>query len=174
MNPLPGTYGCVHTGGWEAQLIRIGTHSHYNHVFLVVDNSGGIIEAAPGGARHNNITAYGTDNIIYSRDQLTPDQQKRAVAKAETLIGTPYGWTDIARLSLHALGINWHWLIAAADNERAMICSQLVATCGEAAGLDWNCGREAPAAVTPADLANRILTTPAAASKNAPTPRPAT
>jgi uncharacterized protein YycO len=162
MTPQPGTYACIRTGGFYGWLIRIGTRSKYNHVVLITDTHGSIIEGAPGGARRSNLTAYGTDTILYAPDTLTPEQQQRAIAKAETLIGTPYGWLDIARLSLHALGINWHWLIRAADNEKAMICSQLVATCGEAAGLDWNCGRESPAAVTPADLANRATPIPAA------------
>ncbi len=170
--PTIGTYGCVHTGGWEATAIRIGTRSHYNHVFLVVDDQGGIIEADPGGARRSNINAYGTDNILYSRDVLTPTQQTKLVTKAETLLGTQYGWLDIARLSLRSLGIQWEWLTRAADNEKTLICSQLVALCGQAAGLDWNCGREAPAAVTPADLANRITAVPA--PQATPQPGPAT
>jgi len=170
LQPTPGTYACVRTGGFYNRLIRIGTRSKYNHAFLVVDTNGGIIEADPGGARRNNITEYSGDPIIYSNDILTPQQVAQAVAKAETLIGTPYGWTDIARLSLRSLGIQWNWLTQAADNERAMICSQLVAICGNAAGLDWNCGRTTPAAVTPADLANRITATPATPT----TLRPAT
>ena len=155
--PKPGTYACVRTGGFYAWLIRVGTRSPYNHAFLVVDDTGGIIEADPGGARRSNISAYGTDAMVFDANEpVTDDQRAKIIAKAETLLGTPYGWTDIARLALSCLGVKWKWLTAAADNERAMICSQLVAACGEAAGLDWNCGREAPAAVTPGDLAARV------------------
>ena len=155
--PVPGSYGCVKTHGFYPWLIRVGTRSEYDHAFLVVDEHGGIIEAEPGGARRSNLAEYaGYDLIFNTEDTPTDDQRHQIIAKAETLIGTPYGWTDIARLALHSLGWDWHWLIAAADNERAMICSQLVAICGAAGGLDWGCGRESPAAVTPADLAARI------------------
>lgn len=156
MPPTTGQYGCVRTGGFYAALIRLGTRSKYNHVFLVVDDHGGIIESDPGGARRSSIDAYSGHAILYSPDTLTNTQKDQLVAKATTLLGTPYGWLDIARLSLRTLGLQWPWLTRAADNEKAMICSQLVATCGQAAGLDWNCEREAPAAVTPADLARRI------------------
>lgn len=156
MTPTTGQYGCVRTHGLNAWLIRVGTRSKYNHVFLVVDDQGSIIEADPGGARRSTINAYAGDAVLYSTDQLTAAQKDRVVAKATVLLGTGYGWLDIARLSLRSLGLQWAWLTRAADNEKTMICSQLVAACGEAAGLDWDCGREAPAAVTPADLARRI------------------
>lgn len=151
----PGTYACVRTGGFYAWLIRTGTRSHYNHAFIITDFNGGIIEADPGGARRSNISAYGTDDIVFCTDKPTEKQVAQILTKAETLLGTPYGWTDIARLALRCLGLQWGWLTRAADNERAMICSQLVAACGDSAGLDWNCGREAAAAVTPGDLATR-------------------
>lgn len=154
--PAPGSYGVVATHGFYPWLIRIGTHSRYNHAFLVVDDQGGIIEADPGGARRSTITAYAGNPILYSNDPMTLSQRNAAITKATVLLGTGYGWLDITRLSLRSLGLQWNWLTTAADNEKAMICSQLVAACGQAAGLDWNCGRENPAAVTPGDLANRI------------------
>jgi hypothetical protein len=157
--PKPGTYACVRTGGFYARLIRWGTRSTFNHAFIVVDDQGGIIEADPGGARRNNISAYGTDTMVFDvNEPVTDDERARIIAKAETLLGTPYGWTDIARLALRCTGLRWGWLTAAADKERAMICSQLVAICGDSAGLDWNCGRGNPAAVTPGDLARRLVT----------------
>lgn len=155
--PKPGTYACVRTGGFYAWLIRVGTRSKYNHAFLVVDEYGGIIEADPGGARRAMLADYRADAIVFDvNEPITDEQRARVVAKATTLLGTPYGWTDIARLALRCAGVKWRWLTAAADNERAMICSQLVAACGEAAGLDWDCGRDNPAAVTPGDLASRL------------------
>ena len=159
-SPKPGTYACVRTGGFYAWLIRVGTRSRYNHAFLVVDDHGGIIEAAPRGARRAMLADYRADSLLFDvNEQITDAQRARVAAKAETLLGTPYGWTDIVRLALRCAGVKWGWLTAAADKERAMICSQLVAICGDAAGLDWNCGREAPAAVTPGDLASRVTPT---------------
>jgi uncharacterized protein YycO len=156
MNPPPGTYGVVRTGGFYAWLIRVGTRSKFNHAFITYAD-GQIIEADPGGARWAQLSDYDGHHIMFDlSDDMTDAQRQRVIDKAITLLGTPYGWTDIARLALRCAGVQWGWLTRAADNERAMICSQLVATCGEAADVDWNCDREAPAAVTPGDLAERL------------------
>lgn len=143
-------YECVRTSGFYAWLIRTGTRSPYNHAYLVFQNQ--IFEADPGGARWRNLDEYGTDQVIRG-PELDGPQTAAALRKAHALEGTPYGWLDIARLALRTLGLQWGWLTRAADEERAMICSQLVAALGEAAGVDWLCGRETTAAVTPADLA---------------------
>lgn len=154
--PAPGSYGCVRTGGFYAWLIRVGTRSRFNHAFVVMQD-GAIIEANPGGARWARLDDYGTDCKVFdSADTLTDVQRQKVMTKAVALLGTPYGWTDIVRLSLRCMGVQWSWLTRRADDERAMICSQLVAACGDAAAADWLCGREAPAAVTPGDLAHRI------------------
>jgi uncharacterized protein YycO len=151
---VPGSYGCVRTGGWQAWLIRVGTRSKFNHAFVVMTSDGHIIEADPGGARWARISDYGNDCKVFdTAEELTEEQRTKICFKAELLLGTPYGWLDIARLALRCLGLRWRWLTRRADEERAMICSQLVAACGAAAGVDWLCGREAPAAVTPGDLA---------------------
>lgn len=155
MTPTPGSYGCVRTGGFYAWLIRFGTRSKFNHAFVVM-RDGKIIEADPGGARWARIDNYGNDSKVYDTgDVLTEAQREQIMDKAVALLGTPYGWTDIVRLSLRCLGVNWSWLTKRADEERAMICSQLVAACGDAAGADWDCGRSCPAEVTPGDLAKR-------------------
>lgn len=158
MKPQPGSYGCVRTGGFYGWLIRVGTRSTFNHAFIVMDEDR-IIEGAPGGARWAHLSDYGTDSMVFDTGDALSDQQRSVIMrKAVTLLDTPYGWTDIVRLSLRCLGVQWQWLTRAADNERAMVCSQLVAACGEAAGVDWNCDRECAAAVTPGDLANRAMT----------------
>lgn len=156
MTPPPGSYGCVRTGGFYAWLIRVGTRSHFNHAFVVMED-GRIIEADPGGARWARLSDYGTDSMVFNTlDVTTEDQRRRIMDKAVALLGTPYGWTDIVRLSLRCLGLNWSWLTKRADEEKAMICSQLVAACGQAGGQAWLCGRSFPAEVTPGDLARRI------------------
>lgn len=156
--PKPGSYGVVRTRGLYAWLIRTGTKSQYDHAFVVCDG-GQIIEAEPGGARWGQLSEYTADEVLFnSGEPMTDKQRLMVVNEAVQLLGVPYGWTDIVRLGLRCAGIQWQWLTRRADNERAMICSQIVAACGQAAGLDWNSGREAPAAVTPGDLAKRITT----------------
>jgi uncharacterized protein YycO len=154
--PQPGSYGVVKTRGFYAWLIRVGTRSEFDHAFIVCDTST-IIEAEPSGARWGQLSEYLNDRTLFNTGEpMTDEQRKAVVAEAVTLLNTPYGWTDIVRLGLRTLGIQWGWLTRRADNEKAMVCSQIVSRCGEAAGLDWLCGRESPAAVTPADLAQRI------------------
>ncbi len=153
--PLPGTYACVRTRGFYAWLIRKVTRSEYDHAFVICD-SDQIIEAAPSGARWARLSDYAHQQILISADPMTDAQRIAVISRAVTLLGKPYGWTDIVRLALTAADIRWVWLTRRADNEQAIICSQLVAVCGQAAGIDWLCGREAPAAVTPGDLAARI------------------
>lgn len=152
--PAPGSYGVVRTGGVYAWLIRTATRSEYDHAFVICDG-GQIIEAEPGGARFGQLAEYAGDELLVSTDPMTDAERKAVIDAAIGYLGTPYGWTDIVRLGLRAAGIQWGWLTRRADHERAMICSQIVAACGQAAGLDWNCGRDCPAAVTPADLARR-------------------
>lgn len=155
MTPVPGSYGCVRTHGLAAWLIRVGTRSGFNHAFIVMDEDR-VIEADPGGARWALLSGYSTDRVVFDTgDDLSPEQRQLIMSKAVALLGVPYGWLDIFRLSLRCAGLRWSWLTRAADEERAMICSQLVAACGQAGSADWLCGREAPAAVTPGDLANR-------------------
>jgi len=152
---LPGTYVCVRTHGFVPLSIRLFTRSPYDHAFIYAGD-GRIIEAQPGGCREVPLSTYAGYPMLADTDEsLTDEQRKRVVAKATALLGVPYGYLDIVRLGLSALGLRWRWLTRAADNERAMICSQVVAACGQAAGVDWLCGQGSPAAVTPGMLAAR-------------------
>lgn len=166
--PRAGSYGVVRTHGFYAWLIRTATRSTYDHAFVVCE-AGQIIEAEPSGARWAHLSEYDGYEVLYNTaEPMTAAQREKVVDEAVGLLSTPYGWTDIVRLGLRTVGVQWKWLTARADNERAMICSQIVSRCGEAAGLDWLCGREAPAAVTPADLARRITEAPWSAPADKP------
>lgn len=152
--PRLGCYGVVRTGGFHAWLIRTFTRSAYDHAFIVCDG-GQIIEAEPGGARWGRLAEYAGHGVLISADPMDAEQRVIVVDEAIRLLGVRYGWLDIVRLGLATVGIRWKWLTRRADSERAMVCSQIVAACGQAAGLDWLCGQESPAAVTPGMLAKR-------------------
>ncbi len=157
---LPGTYVCVRTHGFVPFSIRTLTRSDYDHAFVYV-GEGRIIEAEPHGCREMPLAEYaGYDMLADSGENLTGPQRGRIVTKARALLGVPYGYLDIARLALATFGLHWSLLTRAADAERAMICSQIVAACGQAASADWLCGQESPAAVTPGMLAARPGMTP--------------
>ena len=151
--PLPGTYGVVRTTGWISWLIRVLTRSRYDHAVIVIDP-----EPGTGRARIAYLDEYDPSTVLLSDEPLTDEQRAKIVEHALALVGTPYGFIDIGAL---ALMLTLHrapaWLASRADHERAMICSQLVAACGCAAGVDWLCDQEYPAQVTPGMLGERII-----------------
>jgi hypothetical protein len=167
--PQQSDYGCVsipflykrlfgHTvpvPNWFGYLIRIGTRSRYDHAFIYIGN-GKIIEAQPQGAVISDLSKYKSDAIIWSNDKLPPATQLKIINLAYSKVGTPYGFLDIIYLALAIVGIKNKWLLARVEREDRLICSQLVALCGEGAGaVSWLCGKPNACLVTPANLAMR-------------------
>lgn len=151
----PGRYGVVRTRGFLGWVIRRATKSPYDHAFLFA-GVGNLIEATPYDVRLAPVTGYtGALMAASTAEPMTAEQRAAVVAKALSYLGTEYGWDDLAVIALSELGLHWRLLIRAMGAQRALICSQLVAICGQAAGMDWQCGKESPALVTPADLARR-------------------
>lgn len=154
--PPAGTYGVVRTRGLIPWIIRAATKSPYDHAFIVVDDEGAIVEAEPGGARHNRIDDYEGHRIALNLGETTTADQRRIIAQAATdAVGEPYNTLGIIDDGLESLGARWAWLAKYAAGDGEVLCSQLVAVCGRKAGLDWLCGKAYPGEVTPADLARR-------------------
>lgn len=121
-----------------------------NHTGLYIGN-GKIIEAAPGGARIADWDSYG-DNAIWSvnglrslRDDgvpgelinLTDAQRRQVVSSAAKLIGTPYGFLDIAAIAFAQARTRYivdptkpldeqPWWVQKIEDRHTLICSQLV------------------------------------------------
>lgn len=153
--PEPGCYVCVRTGGLFGWIIRRATKSPYDHAAVVVDD-GIVVEATPYDVRTSPLARYqGAQVCADTGEDLTPAQRAVITAKALSFIGAEYDWATIAVIGLGQLGLHWRILLRLTGGKRALICSQLVALCGQAAGLDWQCGKASPALVTPADLARR-------------------
>lgn len=150
-----GQYVCVDTPGWAPWLIKIGTLSRYDHVFVIVSPDGDIVEAEPGGARKAHISKYAGRRMIRSNDTMDSTATNTIVKNALSMVGVPYNDLAILDDGLESLGLFWSWLANLADGDHEVICSQLVALCGQAAGLDWLCGRKHASEVTPANLARR-------------------
>lgn len=156
--PPAGVYGCVKTGGFVAWLIRTVTRSWADHVFVSIGN-GQIVEAEPGGVRIRDVSEYAGCRIEYNTGEPLTDLQRAAVAEyAESKRGEPYAWTADAVDGLRCLGLRWQILAWFERARRSVMCSELAAQAGQYAGLDWLCGQEDSACVTPADLARRINT----------------
>lgn len=154
--PPAGVYGCVKTGGFVAWLIRAVTRSYADHVFIALGD-GQIVEAEPGGVRIRDISEYTGCRIELNTGETMTDMQRAAVAEfAKSKRGEPYAWTADAVDGLRCLGLRWRILARFERARRSVMCSELAAQAGQYAGLDWNCGYDNPACVTPADLARRI------------------
>lgn len=153
--PPPGVYGCVKTKGLVPLLIRLVTRSWADHCFIVIDG-GDVVEAEPGGVRVRPISEYNGRAMVLSTDEPMTAVQRSAVAGyAAAKVGVPYHWTADAADGLAALGLRWRLLGKFERGRRAVMCSELVAQAGQAAGLNWLCGQTAPWQVTPAMLAAR-------------------
>lgn len=164
-----GQYGCVYIPwltykirgrsfrlpnlmGW---LIGLGTWSKYSHAFVYVGD-GRVVEARPSGAAVAPLSQYTPGHILWSDDVLSVEQAQSVTLSAMKCVGTPYGFLDIVAIALHTMRLPWKWVERRVLREDRMICSQLVAWCGDQAGIDWKCGRAYDQEVTPADLARRI------------------
>lgn len=154
--PEPGRYGVVRTGGVVSWLIRRATRSWANHAFIVGDNAT-VIEAGPHGVRAARLANYAGQQLAFNTvEPMTGRQRAAVVDRAQSMIGDEYAYADLGTLGLASLGFRWRRLfrLIGAD-KNVVVCSQLVAECGQAAGLDWMCGHDQPDEVTPADLAAR-------------------
>lgn len=170
MRPQPGDYGCVSMPFVEKRifgrvvpfpnlyglLIQLGTWSRYSHSFIYV-GEGAIIESQANGADISPLIKYDSDKVVWSKDKMTLLQRRAVVNHARSLLGTPYGFLDIVYLGLAILGLRLPFILRRVERQDRLICSQLVAVCGVAAGqYDWLCKKSHPCLVTPADLARRI------------------
>lgn len=154
--PAPGFYGCVKTRGFWPLVVRVVTRSWANHVFIVVDDNQ-VVEAEPGGVRIRSVDEYAGCRVKYNdAEPMTADQRAAVVTFAENLRGEAYDWTADGMDGLAALGLKWQILARIPKVRRSVMCSELVALAGRAAGLDWLCGQTIAAQVTPAMLATRI------------------
>lgn len=154
--PEPGRYGVVQTLGLLGWLIRKATHSWANHSFIVGPN-GTIIEAGAFGVRAGKLSAYAGMKVAFNTgEEMDVWHLQRIVTKAQSMIGDEYNYVDLGLLGFASLGLAWRLLFRIVGlDKRAVVCSQMVAECGAAAGLDWMCGHPYSDEVTPADLAAR-------------------
>jgi len=158
--PTAGRYFVVKTHGFVPWVIRRACHSWADHAGIILDD-GAIVEAEPGGVRLGHLSEYyGCRIAINSAEEVTVDQRVTVVATAKEMIGKPYNDLAIVDDGLESLGWHWHKLAKWASDDGEVVCSQLVALAGQAAGLDWRGGAQTTTEVTPGDLARRPGMTP--------------
>lgn len=153
--PHLGDYFVVKTKGFFGRLIRLGTDSGFNHAGIYIGN-GKIVEANPKGVQISDVSKY--DLPAWNKHEgLSAKQRVQIAIYAESLVGDPYSFWDIARLALRIIGLRLFAdtrLMRYLVSKPEYICSELVAESYEKAGVRMY---EAPADVTPAFLALRII-----------------
>jgi len=158
------------TGSLASNAIQWATASPYNHAGICVDHYT-VIEAQPGGARRTHINGYLGGNTVWSTGYaLTAAQRVAIVAAAGTLLGTPYGWGDIAAIALaqQRLG-RFHridalipygrqpWWVRRLARPDRLICSQLVDLAHLLGGVHLFADGRPSGLCSPGDL-GRLLT----------------
>ena len=158
------------TGSLASNAIQWATSSPFNHAGLCVD-ARTVIEAQPGGARRSPIDGYLGANTVWSTGYaLTAAQRTAIVAAAVTLLGTPYGWGDIAAIALaqQRLG-RFHridalipygrqpWWVRRLARPDRLICSQLVDLAHLLGGVHLFADGRPSGLCSPGDL-GRLLT----------------
>lgn len=135
----------VRTPGWGALLIRFGAWLHkkpssIDHVAVVVDDKGTVIEAEPNGVRLGTVASYDGKYLISNPSQPKSDEQRANVAKlAMQYLGDHYDWEAIAEDAAAELGIH-HWVFfktwVKAVVPKSFVCSSLAAYIYALAGLE--------------------------------------
>jgi hypothetical protein len=151
-----------------------GDGTRYSHAALVVDG-GHVVEAMPGGARLSplikyigrggNVAVCDTPVRIAVVDAVATGQinpweatdhedtiRAQVAAAGRALVGTPYSFLDYISLALLHFGVRPAWLLRYVKSSRHMICSQLVDTAFEAAGISLFADGRFAGDVTPGDL----------------------
>jgi hypothetical protein len=124
--PNLGDYFVVHTTGWPARFIQLGTWSKWNHAGIYIGD-GKVIEARPSGVKIRPLSEYDGLPIMWSNEDLTEAEREELVRFAKGFENSGYGVWSIIALGLKCLGISFfptNWM---AVREKRVICSQLVA-----------------------------------------------
>ena len=152
---LPGAYICLNTRSPLGKVVSWFCKSPYDHAILVTGPDE-IIQATVFGVRKGTLSQFkGRTAVANAAEDMTAGQRDVAVTRARGFLGDKYGFATLLVIAARKLGFRHRWLLRFCDNRDVLICSELVAFCGQAAGLDWLCGEAEPALVRPDELAGR-------------------
>lgn len=129
----PGDIGFDAGVGISGFLIRLGTRSAYGHCWIYHE----LVERLPDGTQVWSTVEAGPRRGVIRRLRTVPPtkvvrvwrdrfDQADLLKKSEELVGSRYGWGEIARIVCRIVGIRiGRWW----DNPRAVICSNHVSQC---------------------------------------------
>ena len=147
---LPGDVALVHESGFVETAIQFGTRSRYNHVRLIVDTKGHTVEAKPQGAARGRVQP----GDVVARPPLSAEQRWRISDIAASLVGTPYGFLDVAALGLAQFGVTLPSVTRRVARPDRLFCSQLCDLAWSLAGFQAFADGRVPQDVSPGDLAD--------------------
>jgi len=152
----PGDFILTRGSGWVSRAIQVGQWLRVprrwcwcNHAAGVIDGDGTIVEMLARGATVNHLSKYDEKDYMVVSPDLDDARRAEAVDYWSWLAvnKTGYGWWSIGA---DVVALLLHLKFGAAMAGRP-VCSAAVA-----AGLGLPEWRACPAAVTPADLAQRF------------------
>lgn len=172
----PGDFFCVYTGSEVSRLVALGEwlngdkfsrtpgkrFSHSGVAVAVDDNKALvqprviIVEAQPGGVRR---VPWHYDQgcvVIWSTGRVVIPDRGAVVAKAESLVGTPYGFLNYPAMGARRLHLPVPLLDRYVASEHSLICSELT-DISERAGGYVLCPDRPPGRVTPQEIADTLL-----------------
>lgn len=127
--------------------------SIYTHAGMLMDDTGNVLEAEPGGARVAPITEY-IDPVVWSSWDLSPDTRRLLTGFGSKMVGRPYSWVDYFALAAHRFHLPLPGLRDYVAASGHMICSQLVDYIYMRCGLNMFSDGRWPGYVTPQDLSH--------------------
>lgn len=154
----PGDFILTHSPHLVSRLIRVGQRlrmrgpdrafAHWSHCAIVVDAEGGLVEAEARGVQRAPFSKYRAIeyHLVRLGGEVSEEQRAAAAAFAAGCVGEPFGFGELAAISLSLLtGLRFDF-----GHEAHDICSGLVARALERAGARF----DRPAdQMLPADLA---------------------
>lgn len=163
---LPGDFILTHGSSSMGKVIRVGErlrfrgpdrkYTRWNHVALLVDSEGGLIEADEGGVHRAQLSKYAAVEYYLVRIQASDEERAHAVQFADWSLHQSFGWLNIISIALSLMtGVK---LDIGLGNQET--CSSLVARALEHAGKIMETD---PARAMPADLAKQYHVEPPAA-----------
>jgi uncharacterized protein YycO len=163
-NPQPGDFFLLAGTDPVGRLIEVAEwlngdgFSTYSHAGILLDHTGSILEAEPGGARIAHADEY-RDQLVWSSWSLTQGDRLSLVRRARGLVGVPYSALDYFAMLAHRIHLPMPGLKRYIAADAHMICSQLVDETYRRAGFQMFRDGRWPGYVTPQDLA-QVLTGP--------------
>lgn len=161
----PGDVALFRPHNSVGNAIAVFDQARYCHIRLITDTDGGTIEADFKGAIHGHVQ----DGDVIVTAPLTDGQRAQILNAATPLLGTPYGFADIAALALAKIGIRLPFLSKRLARPDRLFCSQLVDIVWQAVGFHAFDDGRMPQDVTPGDIADHAFVNswPATTYRNA-------